>query len=80
MELDVSAGEFPNSTVSDGVISLDVPGTLVAMVYLPNNTVVPVFTLGLVCYVGSCDHHMIHGNTTGYQNHCGGNPKPEKWF
>ena len=58
MELDVSAGEFPNSTVSDGVISLDVPGTLVAMVYLPNNTVVPVFTLGLVRCVGS--HNLSH--------------------
>ena len=55
MELDVSASEYPNSSVSDDVISLDIPGTLVAMVCLPNNSVVLAFTLGLVCLIGSHD-------------------------
>ena len=55
MELDVSASEYPNSSVSDDAISLDIPGTLVAMVCLPNNSVVPAFTLGLVCLIGSHD-------------------------
>ena len=49
MQLDISAGKYPNSSVSDDVITLDVPGTLVAMVQLPNKSFVPVFTLGLVC-------------------------------
>ena len=56
MELDgFLLGNSQTALSSDGVISLDVPGTLVAMVCLPNNTVVPVFTLGLVCCVGSHD-------------------------
>ena len=56
MELDVSAGKYPNSSVSTNVISIDVPGTLVAMVQLSNNSLVPVFTLGLVCLIGSHEH------------------------
>jgi len=50
MELDLSADKYPTSTIdAKDTISLDVPGTMVAMVMLPNNTMIPVFTLGLVC-------------------------------
>lgn len=70
MKLDLSAGEYPNCSVSDGVISLDVPGMLVAMVYLPNDTVVPVFTLGLVCLIGSHDLSHDPQEHTGYRDHC----------
>ena len=49
MQLDISAAKYPNTSVSDNVITLNVPGTLVAMVQLPNNSFIPVFTLGLVC-------------------------------
>ena len=68
MQLDLSAGEYPNSSVSDNAITLDVPGTLVAMVLLPNNSLIPVFTLGLVRLIWSHDAHVIHGNTTGHQD------------
>jgi len=48
MVLDVSADKYPTCTVSKDIISLDVPGNVVAMVVLSNNTVIPVFMLGLV--------------------------------
>ena len=51
MQLDISAGKYPNSSVSDNVFTLDVPGTVVAMVQLPNNSFIPVFILGLVCLI-----------------------------
>jgi len=49
MVLDVTAGQYPEAVVANNTISLNVPGTLVAMVKLPNNTLTTVFTLGLVC-------------------------------
>jgi len=49
MVLDVTAGQFPEAIVANNTINLNVPGTLVAMVKLPNNTLTTVFTLGLVC-------------------------------
>lgn len=47
MQFEISAGKYPNTSVSDNTITLDVPGTLVAMVQLPNSSFIPVFTLGL---------------------------------
>ena len=67
MELDVSAGKYPNSSVSNNIISLDVPGTLVALVQLSNGSLVPAFTLGLVSLAGSHDT-CNHGNILGHQN------------
>ena len=79
MELDVSAGKYPNSSVSNNVISLDVPGTLVAMVQLSNGSLVPAFTLGLVSPAGSHDTRD-HGNILDHQNHGRCNADPEEWI
>ena len=54
MVLDITAGQYPEAVVANNTISLNVPGTLVAMVKLPNNTLTTVFTLGLVCSVCVC--------------------------
>ncbi|XP_065884847.1 bactericidal permeability-increasing protein-like isoform X2 [Dysidea avara] len=50
MVLDITAGQYPEAVVANNTISLNVPGTLVAMVKLPNNTLTTVFTLGLLIF------------------------------